>query len=105
MPTGGDGDDDDGAVTLDDDVHNDHMAHPASTIDEDVFLFLFPPPQQFCGSLDEDGDGAGPLVDDEGRDGHLVLPASAVEGLTIVAGGKEDGNQFLLLLSLQRERN
>ena len=67
------------------------------------FSSLSPPPQYFHGGLDEDVDGTGPL-DDEGRNIHLVLPASVVEGLVVVAGGKEDGDQVLLSLSLQRER-
>ena len=43
---------------------------------------------------------AGPLGD-EGRDDHLVLPASAVEGLVIVTGGSEDGDHVLLLFPPQ----
>ena len=39
---------------------------PASADDKDAFSFLSPPPQQFCGSLNVDDDGAGPLDDDEG---------------------------------------
>ena len=55
------------------------------------FSFLPSPPQQFHGGLDEDGDGVGPL-DDDSHIGHLVIPASPVEGLVIVSSGGEDGD-------------
>ena len=64
MNTGGDGDGDDNAVPLDGKVTMITWSTLLPWVLRIVFLFLSPPPQLFCGGLDEEGGGVGPLDDE-----------------------------------------
>ena len=96
VSTGGDGNGDDSAVTLDGKVT---MITWSTLLPQmlRIILLLVPVSSNpvVYGGINEDGDGEGP-VDDEGHDGHLVIG-----GPVVVTGGCGDGDQALLQGSLQ----